>query len=193
MVLNGRAFDDMNGEITCVANNGRSVVDYILASTSLFDSFSHFEVGSEDFSDHFPLHCTLKLPNINLQDTDPFEANKWSRFKWTEHYKNEFTQLFSRLFNNFKDRVSTENESTLSYLSEFIEILQKAGKCMKTKSNKAIHRKKAAPNGGIMNAKRQNLTNSLYFIIFVAQMISEIYKSIKQPNPGLRIYAGQNV
>ena len=44
-----------------------------------------------------------------------------------------------------------------------------------------------------MNAKRQNLTNSLYFIIFVAQMISEIYKSIKQPNPGLRIYAGQNV
>ena len=142
MVLNGRAFDDMNGEITCVANNGRSVVDYILASTSLFDSFSHFEVGSEDFSDHFPLHCTLKLPNINLQDTDPFEANKWSRFKWTEHYKNEFTQLFSRLFNNFKDRVSTENESTLSYLSEFIEILQKAGTCMKTKSNKAIHRKK---------------------------------------------------
>ena len=75
-VLNGRAFDDMNGEITCVANNGRSVVDYILASTSLFDSFSHFEVGLEDFSDHFPLHCTPKLPNINLQDTDPFEANK---------------------------------------------------------------------------------------------------------------------
>ena len=144
-VLNGRAFDDMNGEITCVANNGRSVVDYILASTSLFDSFSHFEVGSEDFSDHFPLHCTLKFPNINLQDTDPFEANKWSRFKMKEHYKNEFTQLFSRLFNNFKDRVSTENESTLSYLSEFIEILQKAGKCMKTKSNKSIHRKKQPP------------------------------------------------
>ena len=35
------------------ANNGSSVLDYMLASTSLFDSFSEFKVGSDDFSDHF--------------------------------------------------------------------------------------------------------------------------------------------
>ncbi|MCG7876918.1 MAG: endonuclease/exonuclease/phosphatase family protein, partial [Candidatus Thiodiazotropha endolucinida] len=45
-VLNGRLFDDKNGEITCVANNGSSIVDYILAPTTLFDSFLNFQIGS---------------------------------------------------------------------------------------------------------------------------------------------------
>lgn len=49
------------GEITCVANDGSSVVDYILDSTSFFESVLYFHVGSDDFSDHFPLHCQLSL------------------------------------------------------------------------------------------------------------------------------------
>ena len=74
-VLNGRLFEDTNGEITCVANNGSSIVDYMLASTAKFDSVLHFKVGSEDFSDRFPLHCTLSLSDINLQDSKSFEGN----------------------------------------------------------------------------------------------------------------------
>ena len=148
-VLNGRLFDDTNGEITCVANNGSSVVDYMLASTSLFDSFSEFKVGSDDFSDHFPLYCTISLPNINLQDSEPFDANanqnNWARFKWKENYKDEFMQLFSTLFTNFKEKISTENEPTSSYLSEFIDLIQKAGKCLKTKYNQTEKRKKQLP------------------------------------------------
>ena len=148
-VLNGRLFDDTNGEITCVANNGSSVVDYMLESTSLFDSFSEFKVGSDDFSDHFPLYCTVSLPNINLQDSEPFVANanqnNWARFKWKENYKDEFMQLFSTLFTTFKDKISTENEPTSSYLSEFIDLIQKAGKCLKTKYNQTEKRKKQPP------------------------------------------------
>ena len=60
-VLNGRLFEDVKGEITCVANAGRSVVDYMVASTSLFDSFTYFKVGCEDFSDHFPLRPKKKI------------------------------------------------------------------------------------------------------------------------------------
>ena len=146
-VLNGRILGDLDGEITCVANNGSSVVDYMIASTSMFDSISYFEVGVEDFSDHFPLHCTITLSNINLQDNDPFypnmSENTWSRFKWKEHFKNEYIQLFSRLFQTFKDKISTENNPTRSYLSEFIGILQKAGQCMKIKiSNLSTNKKK---------------------------------------------------
>ena len=36
--LNGRLYDDTNGEISRTANGGRSIVDYMIASTSLFDS-----------------------------------------------------------------------------------------------------------------------------------------------------------
>ena len=37
-ILNGRLFKDQHGEFTCFANNGRSVVDYVIASTK----FSHY-------------------------------------------------------------------------------------------------------------------------------------------------------
>ena len=101
-VLNGRILGDRDGEITCVAKHGSSVEDYMIASSSLFDSISLFEVGLEDFSDHFPLHCTISLSNINLSNNDHFAVNQtekqWLRFKWKENYKNEFTQSFSRLF-----------------------------------------------------------------------------------------------
>ena len=48
-MLNGRLFDDVDGNITCTANEGRSLVDYIIASTSLFDKFSHFCIDTHDF------------------------------------------------------------------------------------------------------------------------------------------------
>ena len=54
-VLNGRLFEDSAGVITCVANNGRSVLDYMLASTTLLKSFTHFHIDNEDYSDHFRL------------------------------------------------------------------------------------------------------------------------------------------
>ena len=37
--LNGRLFDDKEGSITCVANEGRGLVDYIIVSSNLFDKF----------------------------------------------------------------------------------------------------------------------------------------------------------
>ena len=124
----------------------------MLASTAIFDPILHFKVGSEDFSDHFPLHCTLSLSDINLQDTESFEPNtnekNWTRFKWKENYKTEFIQLFSRLFTTFKDKISTGNESALSHLLAFISIVQKAGKCMNVRYNQTKDSKKAAPMVG---------------------------------------------
>ncbi|MCG8044707.1 MAG: endonuclease/exonuclease/phosphatase family protein [Candidatus Thiodiazotropha taylori] len=136
-VLNGRLFDDKNGEITCVANNGSSIVDYILASTTLFDSFLNFQIGSADFSDHFPLQCTLKLSNDILQNQESFDAvinkNTWTKFKWKDGLKNEFLQLFSRLFSRFRDKISAGNEPATTHLTEFIGIFKTAGKCMQSK------------------------------------------------------------
>ena len=70
--LNGRIFDDKNREITGLANDGSSVVDYMLASTSLFNSILYFQVASEDFSDHLPLRCRVLLPYESEND-QPFE------------------------------------------------------------------------------------------------------------------------
>ena len=52
-ILNGRLFDDIDGNFTCISNDGLNIVDYILASTNLFELFSSFSVNEYDVSDHF--------------------------------------------------------------------------------------------------------------------------------------------
>ena len=69
-VFNGRLFNDKRGEITCTANNANSIVDYMVASSSLFDSILHFQVGNEDFSDHFPLNCILRIGSADTGTGD---------------------------------------------------------------------------------------------------------------------------
>ena len=58
-IVNGRVTGDEEGNITCVANGGRSVVDYILVNARFYNRISHIEVCVLTESDHFPLLCEL--------------------------------------------------------------------------------------------------------------------------------------
>ena len=92
-VLNGRLFNDINGEITCTVNEGSSIVDYMVASSLLFESILHFQVGNEVFSDHFPLKCTLTIGhevNRTYQYDHVENLNSWQKFKWREELKTIF-------------------------------------------------------------------------------------------------------
>ena len=53
-IVNGRTENDTSGNFTCVANEGKSVVDYVIASSVLFDSIADMSVDEHDFSDHLP-------------------------------------------------------------------------------------------------------------------------------------------
>lgn len=44
-IVNGRMYQDSDGEITCTANDGSSIVDYFIASSNLFLNITDFEVG----------------------------------------------------------------------------------------------------------------------------------------------------
>ena len=46
-IMNGRLFNDKVGNFTCFSNNGKSVVDYMICSTSLFESVKNFGMGEE--------------------------------------------------------------------------------------------------------------------------------------------------
>ena len=134
-MLNGRLFDDSEGNVTCVANEGRSLVDYIIASSTLFDKFSYFAVDNHDFSDHFPLTCSLKLRNIVHEQVAPDDidiANKWVKYKWKESLKQEFLDHFRLQYTNFNNiTVNTNQNNVAGLLPEFINVFQKAGKSMK--------------------------------------------------------------
>ena len=56
-ILNERVSGDKNGDIRCVANGGRSVVDNMLVNTRLHSFIQHFEVIVRVESDHFPVIC----------------------------------------------------------------------------------------------------------------------------------------
>ena len=57
--VNGRVTGDERGNFTCVANGGRSVLDYTLVNTRFYNRISHLEVCVRTESDHFPLLCKL--------------------------------------------------------------------------------------------------------------------------------------
>ena len=44
-MLNGRLCYDVDKNIICISNEGKSLVDYIIASTSLFDKCTYFCTG----------------------------------------------------------------------------------------------------------------------------------------------------
>ena len=101
LMLNGRLYDDVDGNITCIFIEGKRLVDNINASTSLFDKSTYFCIGTQYFSDHFPAICTLQLhalymsmPNSHYNEnfTDSY------RYAWKDTLKIDFLNKFRHLF-----------------------------------------------------------------------------------------------
>ena len=103
-VLNGRLFNDIQGEYTCFVYNGASVVDYMMTSTNSFQYFSEFGVSDNLFSIHCPVYCTLKLESYCVQ-SDSVTREKlrsWEKIKWNESMKGDCLERFRNFFNNFR-------------------------------------------------------------------------------------------
>ena len=68
-IVNGRVTGDLEGHLTCFTHNGASLVDYTLASSSLFPSIVHFEIGVQDQFTHLPQTFTVTNPTKNSNCT----------------------------------------------------------------------------------------------------------------------------
>ena len=84
-MLNGRFPGDSCGSFTCFKENGCSLVDYMLCSTSLFIDIVEFTVHTRDGSDHFPLSVTISCPVKPVGDRDD-DGRSYNipRFYWKE-------------------------------------------------------------------------------------------------------------
>lgn len=67
-LANGRTCGDEVGNITCIANKGRTVVDYFVLSCHFFQSLQTFVVEPRPESDHFPING--KFFSNSLNDTN---------------------------------------------------------------------------------------------------------------------------
>ena len=64
-VLNGRILGDLSGSFTCFEWNGRSQIDYFLATQDIFPLFNYLKVEQKtEYSDHCLVSCSLNLYRI---------------------------------------------------------------------------------------------------------------------------------
>ena len=129
--LNGRLVGDTDGNFTCIANNGASVVDYIICSSEIFSYVSDFRVLENDSSDHFPLHCTFlfkskKDSHLN-QSQSKADGTKYVRFKWNDRFKDDFYHKFTVSMATFNEKLSeNSSQQTIPLLKDFNHIIQEA-------------------------------------------------------------------
>ena len=190
-MLNGRLFADIDGNITCISNDRKSIVDYIIASSSLFDKFSSFAVDNYEVSDHFPLISTLKLIRRNnmRHDTISTELGDWQKFKWKEFLKDDFLHKFHFYYSEFR-KLMVNNEYNLShYLPDFINVFQSASDLMrvKLKQPRYFMNKVCQPYGGILPAVRQNLRNKVHYENLERLLLGKILHRIKFNEAVLRL------
>ena len=77
--LNGRNGKDLNDEFTYLSRAGASVIDYIIASTDIFENFFKLEVQNLDFSDHFPLYDSFEGISASKVKTEPLNKVSTAR------------------------------------------------------------------------------------------------------------------
>ena len=100
-------FDDIEGNITCTANDGRGFVDYIIASSNLIELFSTFAVDNYDVSDHFPLKCSLRLclkRNAQQNAVNNDELRKLHKYKWKGSLKDIFLHEYDLHYYDLKSK-----------------------------------------------------------------------------------------
>ncbi|XP_077986167.1 uncharacterized protein LOC144440655 [Glandiceps talaboti] len=105
-MLNGRKEGTGKGEFTCIANEGRSVVDYVIVSEEIFSNVNSFVVPTRDESDHFPICCsfTVKVNFIRKTHAVPITNFRWCNELLHEYQEklscNENVQLMYHLTSN---------------------------------------------------------------------------------------------
>ena len=140
-MLNGRFPGDTKGEVTCVANDGSSIVDYFIASSNLFPFITDFEVCNRGESVHFPIACSLKFDN-NLTSYNSDDSNEivydYVKFKWKDTLKDTFSERFLVIYNDLRDSIfEMINNNINECVQTIVKVYQTAAECMRIKgSNK---------------------------------------------------------
>ena len=108
-MLNRRKEGDRHGSFMCIANGGRSTVDYVSVNTRIYDRINSFHVITRTESDHFLMTFKIKC---NFADAQPSASTTGNLnitvYKWSEARSDKFHE-------NLSDK---HTEETLSQISE---------------------------------------------------------------------------
>ena len=113
----------------------------MFGSSEIFNHVTNFEIGTEDFSVHLPLYCSLQfqINNENMpQNTaihDENNCREWFKFPWKDDYKDTFLNIFRHKFEHFNENVQADLTSQLvtlnDVINQFTSIYQESANKMK--------------------------------------------------------------
>ena len=137
-LLNGRLYDDFDGNFTCVTARGTSVVDYHAVSSDLFKSVQYFKIDDHDESDHFPVHSRLIFTHTddNQQSCNSgfIENEKYSvfeKYRWDDRYRVQFLERFRELLENLHVDTNFSICTIDEAISQLVNVYKSAAGLMK--------------------------------------------------------------
>ena len=140
-IVNGRCYDDIDGNFTCIANDGQSVVDYHIVSSQLFDVIGYFNVELRTESDHFPLLARMSFTDdigskhsINItqngKETLPNTTYEYCKKTfWKESYKEVFKERFCNQLDLNRESILNEINTSINEGVNTIIQLYKTSAC----------------------------------------------------------------
>lgn len=139
-IVNGRRTGDQEGEITCIANRGMSIVDYFICSMPLFDKIIDMSVLDRSESDHFPIVAVLDFKEKGSDDnSEDIELNDKIRFSYKEQYSSNYKEYIQEHEEtellDFLDALETSVDAAAHCVVSF---MQTAAEKMKAKQKKPI-------------------------------------------------------
>ena len=144
LILNGRTEGDMKGNITCIANKGKTIVDYFLISKSIFHFVKCFKIVPRSESDHFPLtmslDCTDTLENSISNNLENVHDNiLYNKLSWQSSLANEYGHnLNINLESNYNNFQSFINDNDINAANEIItNCITNSSKHMQVKHTQA--------------------------------------------------------
>lgn len=125
-ILNGRTLGDIPGKITCIANGGKSIVDNVVVSISLFNVVERLVVKPRCEADHFPVCLNLSVPDGPAYPESQAPESllfPFVKLKWKDEEKVQYginlAQKLSEQKPHFLENVTTGN------IDEAVEIINK--------------------------------------------------------------------
>ena len=134
-ILNGRTIGDLEGKVTCIANKGKTIVDYFIASRPISYLFEFMTVTPRHESDHFPLTLSVKT-EMNNKDVsngnNEVNCHSITKLVWQNNKIYEYVTRLNQFLTESNDSFNNLiNEKKVTDASSLLEgCIIKASKCM---------------------------------------------------------------
>ena len=127
-IVNGRSKTDDEGESTCTAYEGCSIVDYCIIASKLLPFLCSFEISHRTESFHFPIEFSFDFPlkgitnNVQTGNSD----RCFSKYKWSEENKTRFPETFTAILSENKNNIIHAIETNVNNaVQQIVNLYQK--------------------------------------------------------------------